>query len=97
MTTALSRAIDRSACPSRSLLSTRPAAAGASNSSFLAEVLCDSQVQLSPGHPSPCPTGSYPRVTHIVMHRLPTKRLKTMRNPCAGVPSNPWCARRRRR
>ena len=34
--------------------------------------------------------GSYPRVTKIVMHPLP-KGLKTMPNPCAGVPSNPWC------
>jgi len=25
------------------------------------------------------------------MHPLPTKQLKSMPNPCAGVPKNPWC------
>ncbi|HUJ33658.1 MAG TPA: hypothetical protein VLW51_00505 [Solirubrobacteraceae bacterium] len=32
----------------------------------------------------------YPRRKKVVMHRLP-KHLATMPNPCAGVPSNPWC------
>ena len=35
-------------------------------------------------------TGGYPRVTRIVMHPLP-KGLKQMPDPCAGVPSDPWC------
>jgi hypothetical protein len=68
------------------------APSGSSNPSFLAEVLCDSQVELSPGTPSPCPTGQYPRRTNVVMHPLP-RHLKTMSNPCKGVPSDPWCRR----
>ncbi len=58
---------------------------------FFGEVLCDSQI--TPG--SACPTGPYPRRHRVVMHRLP-QGLKTMPNPCAGVPTNPWCPRRRR-
>jgi hypothetical protein len=68
--------------------------AGSSDGHFLGEVLCDSQVQISAGTPASCPSGSYPRVSHIVMHPLP-KSLKSMPNPCAGVPSNPWCKPRR--
>ena len=64
-----------------------PASGGDPN--FLTEVLCDSQVELN-NQPSPCPTGQYPRVEKVVMHPLP-KGLKTMPNPCAGVPANPWC------
>ena len=56
------------------------------NPSFLAEVYCDSQLDLSLCKP----TDHYPRVTKIVMHPLP-KGLPTMPNPCAGVPANPWC------
>jgi len=67
-----------------------PAPAGSSNPQFLAEVLCDSQVELN-GQPSPCPNGQYPRKTTTIMHPLPTKQLKSMPNPCAGVPKNPWC------
>jgi hypothetical protein len=68
------------------------------NPTFLGEVLCDSQVELSPGVPSQCPTGQYPRATKIVMHPLPPARaLPTMANPCAGVPKNPWCPARRRK
>jgi hypothetical protein len=66
-----------------------PQPTGSSNPAFLSEVLCDSQVQLG-GLPSPCPTGQYPRSTGPVMHPLP-KHLKTMPNPCVGVPKNPWC------
>jgi hypothetical protein len=62
---------------------------------FLPQVLCDTQIELTPGQSS-CPAGTtYPRVKHIVMHRLPTKQLKSMPNPCAGVPSNPWCGKRK--
>jgi hypothetical protein len=67
-----------------------PAQAGGSSSQFLTEVLCDSQVELG-GQPSPCPNGQYPRKTRTVMHSLPTRQLKSMPNPCAGVPKNPWC------
>ncbi|MGH2894560.1 MAG: hypothetical protein ACRDPM_15055, partial [Solirubrobacteraceae bacterium] len=72
---------------------TTPTQAGSSDGHFLGEVLCDSQVQITPGTPASCPSGPYPRVSHIVMHPLP-KSLKSMPNPCAGVPSNPWCSRR---
>jgi hypothetical protein len=60
------------------------------NGPFLNEVLCDSQVSLPP---LGCQPGDhYPRRTKVVMHPLPpTKKLKTMPNPCAGVPTNPWC------
>ena len=60
------------------------------NTPFLDEVLCDSQVSLVPGQPPACPTGSYPRRTKVVMHPLPTG-LATMKDPCNGVPFNPWC------
>ncbi|MGA9857436.1 MAG: hypothetical protein WBQ18_06200 [Solirubrobacteraceae bacterium] len=70
-----------------------PQAAGSSDPQFLPEVLCDTQVEVIPGTPASCPSGPYPRATHIVMHPLP-KHLETMPNPCAGVPANPWCSRR---
>jgi hypothetical protein len=59
------------------------------NIPFLNEVLCDSQVKVPPFG---CQPGDhYPRRTHVVMHALPKKQLKTMPNPCAGVPKNAWC------
>jgi hypothetical protein len=58
------------------------------NVQFLGEVACDSGVAFENLH---CrPTDKYPRRTGIVMHPLP-KHLKTMPDPCAGVPKNPWC------
>jgi hypothetical protein len=58
------------------------------NIPFLNEVLCDSQLSLPPFG---CQPGDhYPRRTQVVMHKLP-KGLKTMANPCADVPKNPWC------
>jgi hypothetical protein len=61
------------------------------NTPFLNEVLCDSTINLPPFG---CQPGDkYPHATHIVMHPLP-KGLKTMPNPCAGVPKNPWCVRK---
>ncbi|MGI8507164.1 MAG: hypothetical protein ACR2MK_10275, partial [Solirubrobacteraceae bacterium] len=68
-----------------------PVAATSTDKAFFGEVLCDSQITAG----SACPTGPYPRRQRVVMHRLP-KGLRTMPNPCAGVPSNPWCASRRR-
>jgi hypothetical protein len=68
-----------------------PATMGSSNQSFLTEVLCDSQVELSPGVPAVCPSGQYPRRTRVIMHALPS-HLRTMPDPCAGVPANPWCS-----
>jgi hypothetical protein len=62
------------------------------NIPFLNEVLCDSQVKLSGFG---CQPGdNYPRATHVVMQPLP-RGLKTMPNPCLGVPRNPWCPGRR--
>jgi hypothetical protein len=63
------------------------------NGTFLNEVLCDAQVSLTGGPPS-CPSGPYPRRSTVVMHALP-RNLKTMPNPCAGVPANPWCPARK--
>jgi len=58
---------------------------------FTAEVACDSQASVPPLGAVPCaPTDHYPRRTAVVMHPLP-RNLATMPNPCAGVPSNPWC------
>jgi len=69
-----------------------PAApAGSTDPAFLSEVLCDAQAGANP--PAACPTGGYPRATKIVMHALP--RQPTMKQPCQGVPGNPWCSRRR--
>jgi hypothetical protein len=58
------------------------------NLQFLAEVACDSQVEFN--GLGCLPTDNYPRRTKVVMHPLP-KKLKTMPDPCAGVPKNPWC------
>ncbi|HEY6395822.1 MAG TPA: hypothetical protein VIX82_00060, partial [Solirubrobacteraceae bacterium] len=66
------------------------ASAENSNSQFLPELLCDTGVSLTSGPPS-CPSGPYPKLTGLPqMHPLP-KTLQSMPNPCAGVPSNPWC------
>ncbi len=55
------------------------------------EVLCDSSLNVPPFG---CQPGDhYPLRTHVIMHPLP-KHLKTMPNPCQGVPSNPWCSRK---
>jgi hypothetical protein len=46
----------------------------------------------------PCPPSpglSYPRVRRVRMLRL--RRQRSMRNPCGGVPRNPWCPARTRR
>jgi hypothetical protein len=66
----------------------------ARSSQFTQEVLCDSQVSLSPGAAPPCqPTDHYPRLAKVVIHRLP-RNLGSMPDPCAGVPANPWCRRK---
>jgi hypothetical protein len=63
---------------------------------FLLEVLCDTGVQIS-GLPQ-CPNGPYPQMTKINngLHKLPpAKKLETMRNPCAGIPKNAWCTKKK--
>jgi hypothetical protein len=63
---------------------------GEINQPLLEQVECNTQILST----KPCPPGSdYPRKTKTVMHSLPrAKKLPTMPNPCAGIPSNPWCA-----
>jgi hypothetical protein len=57
---------------------------------FLNEVLCDSGVQITGFG---CQAGDhYPRHQRVIMQPLP-KNLKTMPNPCLGVPANPWCTK----
>jgi hypothetical protein len=56
------------------------------NVPFANQVLCDSQFFAS----TPCIAASYPKRSHVVIQPLP-RSLKTMPNPCAGVPANPWC------
>jgi hypothetical protein len=64
------------------------------NIPFLNELVCNTQATLTGFG---CQPGdNYPRRTRVVMHSLP-KGLKTMPNPCAGVPANPWCPGRRHR
>jgi hypothetical protein len=78
--------------------STPGAADTSSYSTFLNEVLCDSQVELDPPNPPSCPSGPYPRMTQINdgLHPLPPARqLPSMPNPCAGIPANPWCPARK--
>jgi hypothetical protein len=60
------------------------------NPQFTAEVLCDSMFE---GPSTPCPpNANYPRGGgKVIMHPLPTSQLQSMPNPCAGVPSDPWC------
>ena len=56
------------------------------DSALLGQLLCDTGV-------GSCPAGSnYPTETGVVMKPLPTK-LKSMPNPCEGVPNNAWCVR----
>ena len=61
---------------------------------LLNELVCDTQAKLPPF--GCLPSDHYPRRTKVVMHTLP-KQLKTMPNPCKGVPANPWCRRSRAR
>ncbi len=59
-------------------------AAGNTGGDLLPQVLCDT------GN-GPCPPGAnYPTATTPVMRPLPVD-LPTMPDPCAGVPTNPWC------
>ena len=74
---------------------TYPACTGAAapaNASvpLILEILCGNEGVLV-GVSISCPGGTpYPTRTQVVMHPLP-RHLKTMPNPCADVPANPWC------
>jgi len=49
------------------------------------QVVCDAGL-------GTCPAGShYPGRGTVKLSAVPTKKLPTMPNPCAGVPSNAWC------
>jgi hypothetical protein len=62
---------------------------------FTDEVACDSDsVSIGPlaGGTVCLPGSNYPRHGKgQPMPALPTSSLSTMPNPCAGVPTNPWC------
>jgi len=62
---------------------------GEINPPLLEQVECNTQILST----KPCPPGSeYPRTTAVEMHALPkAKKLPTMPNPCAHVPTNAWC------
>jgi hypothetical protein len=74
---------------------THPKCSGANvpadpNPPLAAELLCGNEGSVV-GVDIPCPGGKpYPSRTKVVMHPLP-KGLKTMADPCKGVPGNPWC------
>jgi len=51
-----------------------------------AQATCDSQL-LAPC--PPVPGEEYPRSSNVKLMALPPQR--SMPNPCAGVPANPWC------
>jgi hypothetical protein len=58
------------------------------NLPYVFQAFCDTLIF---GPTTPCPPGShYPRRTHVLLRPLP-RNLRTMPNPCAGVPANPWC------
>jgi hypothetical protein len=53
------------------------------------QVLCDTGL-------GPCPSGAtYPRPNGTVTLKPLPGGLRTMPDPCAGVPANPWCPGRR--
>lgn len=85
---------DGTSPPTSQTTNTNCGQAGTANNNLplLTEAACDSEVDTS----LCAPTDSYPRGTGVVMHPLPTKNLKSMPNPCKGVPGNPWCPAKRR-
>ena len=50
------------------------------------QALCDTEVLSKCANDA---THHYPRTKKVKVHKLP--RLKGMKNPCSGVPVNPWC------
>ncbi len=59
--------------------------AGNTGGDLFPQVLCDTGL-------GPCPSGANSPETNgtVVLKPLP-RSLRTMPNPCAGVPANPWC------
>ena len=64
------------------------------NLALLAESACDTEIDTSFCNPA---EPGYPRGTEVVMHKLPTNKLKSMPNPCNNVPRNPWCTADKRK
>ena len=58
-------------------------------SALTAQVICATEVF---GTCAPKPGSNYPRRTKLVLPALAPQ--KSMPNPCAGVPSNPWCSKK---
>ena len=58
--------------------------AGNHGGALLNQVLCDTGYGTCKG------VGSYPQSSKVILTSVP-KNLPTMPNPCAGVPTNPWC------
>jgi len=60
---------------------------------FTEEVACDATLPLPTVGKAPCAPGDhYPRRKRVIMHPLPpASKLRSMPNPCKGVPANPWC------
>jgi hypothetical protein len=70
-----------------------PSDSNPQSAQFTEEVACDSTLYFPLVGKAPCAPGdSYPRRTTVKMAPLPYG-LRTMPNPCAGVPRNPWCPR----
>lgn len=62
---------------------------GGDTSVLFAEIVCAAYGPAS----GLCPPGSaYPQPTQVVMKPVP-RELPGMRDPCRGVPENPWCPR----
>ncbi len=56
----------------------------ADSGQLLGQVGCDSRVFACD------PSMHYPSPGNVILHRLPSQ--KSMPDPCAGVPANPWCS-----
>jgi hypothetical protein len=54
-----------------------------------AQLACASQIFGSIAQCPSSPATNYPTTTAVVLHMPPAQ--PTMPNPCAGVPTNPWC------
>jgi hypothetical protein len=64
--------------------------AGNTGGDLFAQVLCDTGL-------GSCPPGAtYPRPNGTVILKPLPRGLRTMPDPCAGVPANPWCPDRHR-
>jgi hypothetical protein len=70
-----------------------PNAGDTPTSTLATQLICATQLL---GPCPPTPGMSYPRTTKVVMPPLP-RGLRTMPNPCAGVPANAFCGSRQPR